>query len=469
MEKYYLAIDIGASGGRHILGHLENGVLITEEIYRFDNSAKQCDNRLIWDIDALFGHVLAGMRRCADVGKIPAAVGIDTWGVDFVLLDERGGRIGPVVSYRDLRTEGMEDEVEKKIPFERLYAKTGIQRQRFNTIYQLAAVKRQNFEMLSEAACMLMLPDYLSCLLTGEKAWEYTNATTTGLVNAASKDWDYEIIDTLELPRRLFGKICPPGTVLGNLSADISAAVGYDTRVFMSTSHDTASAIAAIPGVSENLLYISSGTWSLMGTESKSPICSDDARECNLTNEGGYEYRYRVLKNIMGLWMLQRVREELCPGMDYRTISDAAAMATIDSTVDVNDGAFLSPRSMVREIRDYLTRTGQKLPVGIGEFARVIYRSLAKCYKTAMDELERVTGKKFTELNIVGGGSQSDFLNQQTANEMQRPVFAGPTEGTAIGNLTVLMIANGEIGSLEEGRRIIARSVAIKKYEPEEL
>lgn len=464
--NYYLAIDIGASGGRHILGHLDNGKLVTEELFRFENSIKKEGGLSVWDIDALFENVLEGMRQCARCGHVPTAVGIDTWGVDYVLLDESGERIGPAVSYRDQRTNGMDESVERIIDFETIYGKTGIQKQPFNTVYQLTAVLKNNPEYLKRAESLLMIPDYLAYLLTGIRVCEYTNATTTGLVNAQTKEWDWEITDRLGFPGRIFGRISPPGTRIGGLTDEIRAAVGFNTEVYMTASHDTASAIVAIPRVSGEALYISSGTWSLMGTESGVPICNEAARRCNMTNEGGYEYRYRFLKNIMGMWMIQNVRSELCPETDYRDISEAAAHAHIDSTIDVNDSAFLSPERMTDAIDDYLRRTGQQLPTDIGQYARVIYQSLAKCYKKVLDEIEGITGKKYEVLNIVGGGSQAEFLNRQTAREINRPVITGPTEGTAIGNLTVLMIANGEISDLSEGRSIIGRSVQMKEYRP---
>lgn len=465
--SYYLAIDIGASGGRHILGHIEEGKLVTEEIYRFTNSAINHEGHLVWDIDLLLENVLLGLIQCKKKGRIPVAVGIDTWGVDFVLLDAVGNRIGEVFSYRDNRTDGMEEAVNEIISFKTLYQKTGIQKQPFNTIYQLMSLKKKCPEILEKAEHMLMIPDYLEYRLTGMMAQEYTNATTTGLVNAIDRNWDFDIIDKLGFPRRIFEKILLPGSYLGNLSKDIVERIGYDTKIFVSASHDTASAIVAIPAETENILYISSGTWSLMGTECKEPICGQEALESNLTNEGGYDYRYRFLKNIMGLWMIQSVRKELCPNMEYQKISKEAASARINSVVDVNDGRFLSPRSMVEEINDYLKETRQQVPSDIGEYARVIYRSLAICYQRTIEEIEKITGLSFQMLNIVGGGSMSDFLNQETANLMKRTVLAGPTEGTAIGNLMVTLIANDEIDSLAEGRKIIKNSTQIIKYEPQ--
>lgn len=467
MKEYFLAIDIGASGGRHILGHIENERIITEEVYRFSNSIIQCENTLVWDIEKLFENILIGLKECRRLEKIPIAVGIDTWGVDFVLIDAEGKRIGQAVSYRDSRTDVIVKIVERIVSFERLYQITGIQKQKFNTLYQLMSIKLQNYTMLEKAQRMLMIPDYLGYLLTGIKAQEYTNATTTGLINAVTKDWDYEIIDALGLPRKIFGEIKMPGTFLGNLSDNIKNEVGYDTKIFLTASHDTASAILAVPSMTKDTLYISSGTWSLMGTELKKPICTEEARNYNLTNEGGYEYRYRFLKNIMGMWMIQSVRKELSPDMSYEKISNNAVNEKIESIVDANDSRFLSPISMCDEIKAYCRESNQQEPNTITEYAKVIYKSLAKCYEKTLKELERITGVRYEALNIVGGGSRSDYLNQETSNAIKRPVYAGPTEGTALGNLLVLFLANNKISSLESGRELIAKSEPIKKYEPQ--
>lgn len=303
MKRYYLAIDIGASSGRHILGHMEDGKMVLEEIYRFPNGMQKQDGEKVWDIEALFEAVLAGMKKCRELGKIPVSVGIDTWAVDFVLLDKDDQRIGNAVAYRDDRTKGMDEEVYRTVPEEELYASTGIQKQIFNSIYQLMAWKKKKPEQLEKAETLLMIPDYLNFLLSGVKAQEYTNATTTQLVNPETGDWNREMIQKLGYPEKIFLPIREPGTVIGRLKKEIQEQVGFDCEIVLPATHDTGSAVVAVPSNEEHVLYISSGTWSLMGTELKEADCGTEAMQHNFTNEGGYNRRYRFLKNIMGLWM----------------------------------------------------------------------------------------------------------------------------------------------------------------------
>ena len=311
MEKYYLAVDIGASSGRHMLGHIENGKMELEEIWRFENGMKDHDGSLCWDLEALFREIKTGIRRCKELGKVPVSMGIDTWAVDYVLLDEKDRVLGKTYGYRDSRTEGMDKEVYKIIPEDQLYGRTGIQKQSFNTIYQLMAVKKNNPEHLKRARTFLMLPDYFHFLLTGEKRSEYTNATSTQLVNAAANDWDRELIRRLGYPEDIFLPLSQPGTAVGNFKEEIEKEVGFSCQIVLPATHDTGSAVMAVPYGGDHSLYISSGTWSLMGIESRNAICTEESRQRNFTNEGGYEYRYRYLKNIMGLWMIQSVRREL--------------------------------------------------------------------------------------------------------------------------------------------------------------
>ena len=305
----YLAVDIGASSGRHILGWVEEGRLCLEEIYRFENTLVRKNGRLCWDMERLAGEVLRGLERCRELGKIPSTMGIDTWAVDYVLLDERGQPLGDTVAYRDSRTQGMDKLVEQRVPFQELYRRTGIQKQDFNTIYQLMAVKTQEPGLLEKAQRLLMVPEYLTYRLTGKMENEYTNATTTGLVNARTKTWDGELLDTLGYPRRLFGEPRLPGYSVGGFTPEVRARVGFDCQVLFPATHDTGSAFLAVPA-KENGVYLSSGTWSLLGTELPEPITTPESLARNFTNEGGYQYRFRYLKNIMGLWMLQSIRRE---------------------------------------------------------------------------------------------------------------------------------------------------------------
>ena len=465
--KYWVAIDIGASGGRHILGYLKDGKIITEEVYRFPNSLIEKDGRLCWDVDEIFNHIIKGLVRCKDIGKIPSSIGIDTWGVDFILLDKEGKRIGDVVGYRDSRTKGMDEEVYSIIPENELYKRTGIQKQIFNTIYQLMAVKKTSPKSLEDAERLLMIPEYFNYMLTRKYLSEYTNATTTQLVNCETGDWDEEIIDKLGLPKRIFGKLHMPGTLVGELTKEVQERVGFNAKVVLVGSHDTASAVMAVPTKKEGAVYISSGTWSLMGTEITKADNSDESRQMNFTNEGGYDRRFRYLKNIMGLWMIQSVRKEIASDMDFGEICEKASKAEISSLVDCNDIRFLSPKSMTEEIKKSCLESGQKVPEGIAETASVIYNSLAECYIRALREIEERRGEEYKgDIYVVGGGSKAEYLNELLAKKSGHIVKAGPTEATAIGNLLALMIADGAVAGLFEARKMIENSFEINTYLP---
>jgi len=469
MNKYYLAVDIGASSGRHILGHLENGKMVLEEIHRFPNGNVEKDGELTWDIDGLFKEILVGMKKCKEVGKIPVSVGIDTWAVDIVLLDEEDKRIGNAVGYRDSGTQGMDKKVYETIPEAELYAKTGIQKQIFNTIYQLMAWKMNKPEQFVKAKTMLMVPDYLHFLLSGVKATEYTNATTTQLVSPITKDWDFDLIDSLNYSPTLFQKIVLPGTCLGGLTEEVQREVGFDCKVVVPATHDTGSAVMAVPvkkeGDEKDILYISSGTWSLMGTELMEANCSPESKACNLTNEGGYDYRFRYLKNIMGLWMIQSVKKEIGQDYSFGEICEMASKINIPSIVDANDDRFLAPKNMTEEVKKACEESGQQIPENLSEVAAVIYNSLAKCYGKTIAEIEKLTGKQFDGIHIVGGGSNAEYLNQLTALATGKTVYAGPTEATAIGNLSAQMIAEGELQDLSNARNCIYESFNIKVYQ----
>ena len=480
-HKYYLAIDIGASSGRHILGHLEDGKLLLEEVYRFENRQKLCDGHDCWDVDNLWNGILEGLKACKNLGKIPTTVGIDTWGVDFVLLDENDKRIGDAVAYRDSRTTGMDAWVEDRISPELLYARTGIQKASYNTIYQLAALKQEHPEQLAQAQWLLMTPDYYHFRLTGVKKNEYTIASTSNLVNAESKQWDSEVIEALSLPQRIFNDLSMPGSTVGEFTPEIQEAVGFNATVVLPATHDTGSAFLAIPAVDENAVYISSGTWSLLGVENSEPITTAESHVLNFTNEGGAWGRYRYLKNIMGLWMIQSVRRELngvsyVQGKHTRTesekqwsfpdlIEEAKKAEDFTSVVDVNRDCFLSPNSMIEAIREECRRTKQSVPETVGQIMQCIYQSLALCYRDAIGGLETLTGKKYTSINIVGGGCQDGYLNEMTAKVTGLPVYAGPVEGTAIGNLMVQMVTAGEIKDLQSARDTIRASFGISKIQ----
>ncbi len=474
---YHLAIDIGASSGRHILGHLEDGKMILEEVFRFDNSQIRKDGHDCWDHQALARSVLQGIAKCKEIGKIPATIGIDTWGVDFVLLDEQGLPCSDMVAYRDARTEGADALVDAAISADELYARCGIQKMLFNTIYQLAALKKEHPEQIEKAQHLLMVPEYLNFVLTGKMANEYTNATTGNLVNARTKDWDWEVIDKLGLPRRIFGKLEMPGTTLGGLTSAVQATVGFDAQVILPATHDTGSAFLAVPARDDQAVYISSGTWSLLGVENAEPITTPEAKAANFTNEGGAWYRFRFLKNIMGLWMIQSIRREL-NGVEYVegkentsswTLADyekgkkysfadlenaAKAATSFAGRVSANDTRFLAPASMIAEVQ----AAADVKPATVGELMQCVYASLADCYAKMIKNLAQLTGKTYTSVNIVGGGSKDGYLNKLTAEATGLEVFAGPTEGTAIGNLIVQFIAAGELADLAAARACVSRS-----------
>lgn len=467
MGKYYLAVDIGASSGRHILAHLENGKIRLEEIWRFDNGMKLKNGHLCWDLDHLKKNLILGMQKCVQLSKIPESIGIDTWAVDFVLLDENGGLLTDAVGYRDSRTEGMDEEVYKIIPQDELYGRTGIQKQIFNTIYQLMAVKKESPETMDKADAMLMIPEYLNYILTGNKAAEYTNATTTQLVSPATNDWDHELIRMLGYRDSMFQPIHMPGYVVGHLLPQIREQVGFDCEVVLVATHDTGSAVLSVPSNGDDGIYISSGTWSLMGVERKDADCSADSMKANFTNEGGYDHRFRYLKNIMGLWMIQSVRHEHNDAYSFAQLCQMAEECSdFPSRVDVNDSRFLAPESMTGAIQDYCRQSGQPVPETPGELATVIYQSLASCYGEVAGEIEAITGKKYTKIHIVGGGSNADYLNALTAKASGRTVYAGPTEATAIGNIVAQMLKSREFSSLEEARSCIFDSFGVKTFLP---
>ena len=443
MSACHVAIDIGASSGRHIVGQVIDGRMELTEV--------------------------------REAGFEPETVGIDTWAVDYVLLGENDQRLGECVGYRDSRTDGVRDALELAgiLSFSEHYARTGIQYQQFNTAYQLCALSREDRGALDAAAAMLMVPDYLNFVLTGVKAQEYTNASTTALVGAESCDWDWELIDRLNLPRRIFQTISMPGDSLGHVRPEIAERIGYKPEVVLVASHDTGSAWLAVPARDEQAVYFSSGTWSLVGVENREPICTPASAAANLTNEGGYERRYRYLKNIMGLWMIQNVRRELgeqtgtAPTWDELVQAAEAARAEgFHAVVDTDDQEFLAPASMLTALRTVCERSGQPVPETMGEYALCVYDSLAADYARTVAQLHELTGVDYTSINIVGGGSNNGYLNQATADACGLPVFAGPTEGTALGNLMVQFIFSGEYASLEEARAAIKKSFEIKEYLP---
>lgn len=461
---YYLAVDIGASSGRHILGSYENGKLTLKEIYRFSNGPQKRGSDLIWNVEELYKNIVAGIKKCAELNVVPYSVGIDTWGVDYALLDKNGELIGEVYCYRDGRTAKSMEEVEKIISFEESYKITGIQRAQYNTIYQLYADKMSG--KLDKAETMLSIPDYLHYLLCGVKKNEYTHASTSGLLDAKTGDWSYEIIDKLGYPRKIFNKIYKPGEIVGELKEELVKEIGFTTKVVFPASHDTASAVMAVPAVKGCPLYISSGTWSLLGTELEAPITNEEAFKFNATNEGGYGGTIRFLKNITGMWAIQNVKKELNNEYSYDDLMNLAIECkSTGSLVDLNDERFLAPDSMIDAIKSYCVDKGLVVPNTVGEIMDVIYRSLATIYADSVKATEKVTGKTFEILNIVGGGSKDEYLNKLAKKYTGKRVLAGPTEGTAVGNLLTQIISAGEIKDLKEGREVVKNSFEVIEVE----
>ena len=454
--KQYLAIDIGASSGRHIVGRAENGKFVTEEVYRFPNGNKTQGGHLIWDTEELLSHVKKGIAEAVKkCGRIDS-FSIDTWAVDYVLM--RGDKeIFPCYAYRDGRTERAIAEVHGAVPFETLYEKTGIQFQPFNTVYQLYADKLSG--RLNEADGFLMLPEYLLYKLTGKRSCEYTNATSTGLVNAKTHAFDADIVSALGLPERLFEKrISQPGETVGPLKAEIAAEVGCDMTAVLCATHDTASAVLAAPVACDfSSPYISSGTWSLLGVEQERAHTDADSMRENFSNEGGPRFTFRWQKNIMGLWILQSARREL--GLDFAAAEALARANACGALVDCNDEIFLAPESMCAAVRE---KAGDLTD---GQLLYCIYASLADCYKRALRAMEEKLGKKFGTLNVIGGGSRDKLLNELTARAAGVKVMAGPAEATAIGNLMVQMIAGGEIKDIGEGREMIGNTFPLRTFE----
>jgi len=419
--RCYLAIDVGASSGRHIVGWIENGELCTREVYRFPNGVKEQDGHLVWNVESLILEVKQGIEVALEQFGQIYSLSVDTWGVDYVLL-EGDRELLPVYAYRDHRTEQRIKSVHNRIPFDELYSRTGCQFQPFNSIYQLYDDKETG--RLDKATDLLMIPEYLLYKLCGVKAREYTNATTMGLVNGQTGEFDEMILDALDYPRHLFPKLCHPGKLLGYYKG---------IRCALCATHDTASAVAGIPMDGDHP-YISSGTWSLLGVKTPKPITDKSSQVANYSNEGGIGYT-RYQKNIMGMWLINELRQELCPDMPFSEIIQLARDSSCDALTDANAPDFLSPESM-KEAFDRATGNALR---SVGDYFRCAYRSLAFSYKTALEELEGATGKIYEKLYIVGGGAKNDFLNRLTEEATGKQVVALPIEATAMGNLIVQM------------------------------
>ena len=428
---YYLAIDIGASSGRHIVGWREDGKIKTNEVFRFPNGVKESDGHLVWDIEELYQNVIAGIKAAFIQYPKIESLSIDTWGVDYVLL--RGEReVLPVYAYRDSRTEAVIPQVHSQIPFSELYAKTGCQFQPFNTVYQLYDDKIKG--RLIDVTDVLMIPEYLLWKLCGIKAREFTNATTEGLINAKTGDFDADIVAALGLPTQLFPKPSSPGRVLGDLLPEVALRTGGNCAVVLCATHDTACAVEGIE-MDANQPYISSGTWSLLGVKTERPITDNASRLANYSNEGGVGYN-RYQKNIMGMWLVNELRRELCPDTSFEDIVKMAQSSRCGALVDANSPQFLSPKSM-RAAFDAATGGFSD----IGDYFRCAYHSLAQSYKRAIAELEANTGKTYEKIYVVGGGAKNGYLNNLTELATGKKIVALPIEATALGNLKIQMEA----------------------------
>lgn len=432
--KYYLAIDIGASSGRHIVGYMKDGELVTEETYRFANGMDNLEGHLVWDVDRLFEEVLVGIERSFEKFPKIESLSIDTWGVDYVLMRD-DEEIKPTYAYRDGRTEGVIDEVHGLISFKELYEHTGIQFQRFNTLYQLYVDKL--WGRLDDATDFLMIPEYLMYKLTGVKKKEITNATTTGMVNAVTKRYDRKIWSCLGLPIALDSALYAPGELVGRLKSDIVKRVGGDLDVVLCATHDTASAVEAID-MEVNSPYISSGTWSLLGVKTQYALTDEKSRESNYSNEGGVHYN-RYQKNITGMWIVQSLRAELCPDTSYDEIVKMATESSFGEVFDVNNEMFSAPDSMKSAIDRYLFGHGKKLPRTLADYFKSAYTSLGYCYGEAIRDMESNTGATYRDIYIVGGGAKNDYLNKLTERYTGKHVIALPIEATAIGNIKIQM------------------------------
>lgn len=464
-NKKYLAIDLGASSGRGMVGEFDGERLTLRENCRFQNQPVMAVDRLYWDILRIFHEIKQSIHRTALDGDKISSIGIDTWGVDYALMDSRGHMMSSPVHYRDARNADMESYVWARLPFERIYGISGIQSLSFNTLYQLCAELREDRDRLNSADKLLFIPDLLNYFLTGRMAAEYTIMSTGAVLDAKTRELSDELLGALDIPRRLFAGTVQPGNRLGRLLPALREELGVDTTVVNVASHDTASAVISVPDTSQGgMLYISSGTWSLMGTEVASPIINDDSRRANFTNEGGAEGTIRFLKNIMGLWILQESRRQWArEGQEYsfaQLEQSARAARPFACFIDPDAAEFSTPGNMPARIADYCRRTGQHVPENVGETVRCIYESLALKYRYVAGGVMRLSGIRPSVISIVGGGSKDGLLNQMTADACGLDVAAGPGEATALGNLIVQMISDGELGSIREGRELVRHSFA---------
>lgn len=471
-KKQVLAFDFGASSGRAILGRLEDGKIVMEEVHRFSNDSVQIGKTLYWDTLRQFYEIKQGMLRAKLQGGFES-IGIDTWGVDFGLLDEKGNLLESAVHYRDERTVGRQEEAFKKIPKEEIYNLTGIQFNNFNTIFQLYSLVQDRPELMERAKTLLLTPDLFNYFLTGEKKAEYTMVTTTQLVDAKTQKWSDEILEALTIPKEILTEIVSSGTVVGNVREDICKELGIEpAKVIAVASHDTQSAVVAVPTEDENFIFISCGTWSLFGTEMKEALINNMSYELDVSNEGGYGDTFTFLKNIVGLWLVQESRRQWNrEGKEY-SFAELEKLALeaepFQCYIDPDAPEFNATGDIPGRIRAFCERTGQKIPESIGEIMCCINQSLAFKYRYALEKIEECTGKHFNRIHMIGGGIQSKLLCQMTANASGRMVVAGPVEATALGNIAVQLMSLGLIKDVKEARKIIKNSETTHEYMPQD-
>lgn len=461
----HIAVDIGASSGRLIEGTIENGKIKLNELHRFPNNFVQKGTHACWDIHYLLKEILTGLQIAKQKGISSCTIGIDTWAVDYALVDTEGNLLQDIISYRDHRTDGMMEKVFQKMSKETIYEKTGLQFLSFNTLFQLFV---EDTNLLNKTDKILLVPDYLNFCLTNKQTAEITNTSTTQLLNIKTRDYDTELLDLIGIHRNQFPPLVEPGTVIGPLlngkfsNYDLPACT-----VIAVGSHDTASAVLGVPASKENWAYLSSGTWSLIGVELEQPIVSKESLNENYTNEYGAFRTYRFLKNIMGLWVIQEVKRLLPNDLDFDELVELAqSVSPFKQFINFNDDRFLNPGNMIEEIKEYCRESNQSIPESIPEIAAAVYHNLGIITALHIDHIERIIGKSIDIVHIVGGGSNNAFLNQCISTYSQRTVWAGPSEATAIGNLLIQFIYSGSISSIQEGRKIIRESFSLNKFDP---
>jgi rhamnulokinase len=477
-DQVFLAIDLGAESGRVMAGLFDGKQVRLEEMHRFPNGPVHVAETMRWDLLRLWSEIQAGFAKAASrFGQSIVSVGVDTWGVDFVLLSRTGEMLGQPYHYRDSRTRGVMEQTFQRVPRSEVFAHTGLQFMEINSLYQLVAMNRANGPLVEHADRFLLIPDFFHWLLSGSRVVEFTNATTTQMFHPLNRTWSFDLLRKLELPVQMFGDVVDPGTKLGRLREDISRRTGlHRLDVVAPATHDTGAAVAAVPTErtgNASWAYISSGTWSLMGLELPHAVISQRALELNVTNEGGIDGTYRLLKNIMGLWLVQECRrsfERSGTAYDYGLLAQVARDAKpFRAFVDPDDQAFLAPKDMPEAIREWCRKTGQEIPNSEGGIIRCALESLALKYRTVLGWLEELSGEVVEVIHIVGGGTQNELLNQFTANATGRRVITGPVEATALGNILVQARTAGSVGSLSEIRGIVKASSTMKHYEPQDI